>query len=97
MRVFSLSTLREFWEKHPDAEQPLRAWFVEAERADWTGPTDVKARYRSADFIAGDRVVFNIKGNNYRLIVAIKYRFKAVYVRFVGTHVDYDNVDAERV
>lgn len=97
MRVFSLSTLREFWEKHPDAEQPLRAWFVEAERADWAGPTDVKARYRSADFIAGDRVVFNIKGNNYRLIVAIKYRFKAVYVRFVGTHVDYDNVDAERV
>lgn len=97
MRVFSLSTLREFWEKHPDAEQPLRAWFVEAERADWAGPADVKARYRSADFIAGDRVVFNIKGNNYRLIVAIKYQFKAVYVRFVGSHADYDNVDAERV
>lgn len=75
MRVFSLSTLRTFWEKHADAEQPLRAWFAEAERADWTGPQDIKNRYRTADFVPGDRVVFNVKGNKYRLIVAIKYDF----------------------
>lgn len=97
MRVFSLSTLRVFWEAHADAAQALRAWFAEAERADWTGPQDIKARYRSADFLPGDRVVFNIKGNNYRLVVAIKYPFKAVYVRFVGTHAEYDEIDAEHV
>lgn len=83
--------------KHADAQQPLRAWFGEAERADWTGPQDIKNRYRSADFLSGDRVVFNIKGNKYRLIVAIKYEFKAVYVRFVGTHAEYDAIDAENV
>lgn len=97
MRVFSLSTLRTFWEAHADAEQALRAWFAEADRADWSGPQDIKARHRSADFLRGDRVVFNIKGNNYRLIVAIKYQFKAVYVRFVGTHAEYDEIDAEQV
>ena len=97
MRVFSLSTLRTFWEAHAGAEQALRAWFAEAERSDWTGPQDIKARYRSADFLAGDRVVFNIKGNNYRLVVVIKYPFKAVYVRFVGTHAEYDEIDAEQV
>lgn len=97
MRVFSLATLRVFWEKHADAEQPLRAWLSEAERADWTGPQDVKNRYRSADFLPGDRIVFNIKGNSYRLIVAVKYTFKVVYVRFVGTHAEYDTVDAEKV
>lgn len=97
MRVFSLSTLPTFWEAHADKEQALRAWFAEAERADWAGPQDIKARYRSADFLAGDRVVFNIKGNSYRLIVIIKYQFKAVYARFVGTHAEYDEIDAEQV
>lgn len=97
MRVFSLSTLRTFWEKHSAAEQPLRAWFAEAERANWTGPQDIKNQHRTADFLRGDRVVFNIKGNKYRLIVAVKYEFKAVYIRFVGTHAEYDAVNAEEV
>lgn len=97
MRVFALSTLRAFWENHADAQQPLRAWFAEAERAQWTGPQDIRDRYRTADFLRGNRVVFNIKGNTYRLIVAIKYDFKAVYIRFVGTHAEYDAVDAEKV
>lgn len=97
MRVFSLSTLRSFWEKHPNVEQPLRAWFAEAERANWSGPQDIKNRYRSADFLPEDRVVFNIKGNQYRLIVAVKYDFKAVYVRFIGTHAEYDTIDAENI
>lgn len=97
MRVFSLSTLRTFWQNHADAEQSLRAWFAEAERADWKTPQDIKSRYRSADFLAGDRVVFNIKGNTYRVVVAVKYQFKAVYVRFVGTHAEYDAIDAEQV
>lgn len=97
MRVFSQSSLRAFWEKHADAEQQLRAWYAEAVRADWASPQDIKERYRSADFLPGDRVVFNIKGNSYRLIVAIKYPFKAVYVRFVGTHAEYDAIDAGKV
>lgn len=97
MRVFSLSALRAFWGKHTDAEQPRRAWFAEAERADWAGPKDIKDRYRSADVLPGDRVVFNIKGNKYRLIVAIKYDFKAIYIRFIGTHAEYDAIDAEQV
>lgn len=97
MRIFSLSTLRSFWAKHADAEQSLRAWHAEAEHANWSSPQNIKDRHRTADFLPGDRVVFNIKGNKYRLIVAIKYEFKAVYVRFVGTHAEYDAVNAEQV
>ena len=97
MRVFSLSTLRAFWIEHADSEQPLRAWHAEAEHAEWKGPQDVRSRYRSADVIPGDRIVFDITGNKYRLIVAVKYEFKAVYVRFVGTHAEYDAIDAEKV
>ena len=97
MRVFSQSTLRDFWAGHADAEQPLKAWYAEAERASWASPQDIKNRYRSADILPGDRVVFNIKGNSYRLIVSINYAFKAVYIRFVGTHAEYDAVDAKKV
>lgn len=98
MRIISRSTLRLFWEKHPDAEQPLRAWHAEAERARWEDPSDIKAQYQTASFLAGNRVVFNIKGNTYRLIVAIKFKpFYVVYVRFVGTHREYDRVDAATV
>lgn len=89
--------LRVFWEKHPDIEGPLRAWFREAQSAKWRGPEDVKAKYASASFIGKDRVVFNIKGNNYRLIVAIKYKSQIVFIRFVGTHHQYDKVNAAEV
>ena len=83
--------------RHPDAEQPLKAWFEEATNASWTQPSDIKERYRSASILKNRRVVFNIKGNDYRLVVAIAYKLQVVYVKFVGTHEEYDAVDAETV
>jgi len=97
MRVIAVSTLRAFWEQHPDAEQPLKAWLEEATHADWTQPADIKAHFRSASVLKNRRVVFNIKGNDYRLVVAIAYRLRIVYVKFVGTHKEYDAIDAETV
>ncbi len=94
MRVIALKTLRGFWERHAGAEQPLKAWYKEASHARWNGPGDIKERYRSADFIPGNRVVFNIKGNTYRLIVKIHYNQGSVFIRFVGTHAEYDKIDA---
>jgi len=99
MRVISVKTLKEFWKKpgSGDSEQSLRAWYAEAKEAEWTGPNDIKKRYHSASIIGNNRVVFNIKGNKYRLIVAIKYEFGIVYIRFVGTHKEYDAVEARSV
>ena len=97
MRVIAVSTLRAFWERHPDAEQPLKAWYEEAMSAAWARPADIKVQYRSASVLKNRRVVFNIKGNDYRLIVAIAYKLQIVYVKFVGTHKEYDAVDAETV
>jgi len=97
MRVIAVSTLRAFWERYPDAEQPLKAWYEEASCARWSQPADIKAQYRSASVLKNRRVVFNIKGNDYRLIVAIAYKLQIVYVKFVGTHQEYDAVDAEIV
>lgn len=90
-------TLREFWERVPDAEGALVAWFQEATAADWKEPSDIKLRYASASFLPGDRVVFNIKGNKYRLVVSIWYPGRAVYIRFVGTHAQYDRINAEEI
>jgi mRNA interferase HigB len=97
MRIIARRTLREFWERHRQAEQPLKAWFREAAASDWAGPEDVKRRYRHASILKGSRVVFNIGGNKYRLVVQINYDFKITYIRFVGTHKAYDYVDAETV
>ncbi|WP_310384427.1 type II toxin-antitoxin system HigB family toxin [Roseateles sp.] len=97
MRVIAVSTLRDFWERHPDAEQPLKAWYEEATSATWTQPADIKAQYRSASVLKNRRVVFNIKGNDYRLIVAVSYKLEIVYVKFFGTHNEYDAVDADTI
>jgi mRNA interferase HigB len=99
MRVIAVRTLKEFWQKpgHGDSEQPLRAWYAEAKEAEWAGPNDIKKTYLSASIVGKNRVAFNIKGNKYRLIVAVKYEFKIVYIRFVGTHKEYDKVDARSV
>ncbi len=97
MRIIAISTLREFWRIHPDAEIPLRAWYAEASRADWARPADIKAAYRSASFVANGRVVFNIKGNEYRLVVAVHYNRGIIFVRFVGTHRAYDRIDATTI
>jgi mRNA interferase HigB len=97
MRIIAKSTLRAFWQRHPDAEEPLLAWYREMEKADWETPAHVKEKYRSASFVGGNRIVFNIKGNNYRLVVKINYPYRIVYIRFVGTHADYDKIDVEEV
>ena len=97
MRVIAVSTLRAFWERYPDAEQPLKAWYEESTSSTWTQPADINAQYRSATVLKNGRVVFNIKDNDYRLIVAIAYKLQIVYVKFVGTHKEYDAVDAETV
>jgi mRNA interferase HigB len=93
MRIIAVSTLRKFWEKHPDAETPLRAWYALAGRADWATPADIKAAYGNASFTANNRVVFNIEGNAYRLVLAIRYDRGLMYVRFIGTHREYDRLD----
>lgn len=97
MRVIAVATLRAFWKRHPDAEQPLKAWYEEASHAAWTRPSDIKAQYRQASILKNRRVVFNIKGNDYRLIVALAYQLQIVYIKFVGTHEEYDAVDAETI
>ncbi|MBU4226148.1 MAG: type II toxin-antitoxin system HigB family toxin [Chloroflexi bacterium] len=97
MRVIARRTLREFWEKHPDARQPLQAWYDDVEHADWKKPADIKNVYRNASFIANNRVVFNIKGNRYRIVIVVHYRPGIVYVRFVGTHQEYDKIDATTI
>jgi mRNA interferase HigB len=97
MRIIALRTLRDFWRRHPDAELPLRSWFADASRADWRKPSDIKGAYRSASFIANNRVVFNVKGNDYRLVVAVHYNRGMMFVRFVGTHREYDRIDAATI
>lgn len=97
MRIISVKYLRDFWVLNPDAEQPLKAWHEEAKAAVWQTPQDIKDRYRSASFVGNNRVVFNIKGNDYRLITAVAFRFEAVYIKFIGTHAEYDRVDARTV
>ena len=98
VRIFSRATLIEFWLKHADAEVPLRLWFSLVEHASWSGPAEVKARFSTADFLPGNRVVFNIKGNTYRLVVQVKYGpLFLVYIRFVGTRAEYDRIDATTI
>ena len=97
MRIISRKALKTFWDKHPDSEQPLRAWVKHVSNSEWETPTDIKNSYRSASFIANDRVVFNIKGNHYRIIIAIKYQHGVVYIRFVGTHAEYDKINATTI
>ncbi len=97
MHVIALKVLREFWEKHPEAEQPLRAWYDEARRSQWQSPRDIRARYAHASFVSADRVIFNIGGNKYRLIVVVRYRTRTVFIRFVGTHAEYDHINARIV
>lgn len=97
MRMIAVKTLREFWESHADAEQPLKSWYKEATDTGWNTPDDIKQRYPSADILPGNRIVFNIKGNTYRLVVKIHSNTGIVFIRFVGTHAEYDKIDAETI
>lgn len=97
MRIIAISHLKGFWEKHPDSEQSFLAWIDEAKNANWSSPADIKEHFRNASVLKSRRVVFNIKGNDYRLVAAVAYRFGAIYIKFVGTHKQYDAIDADTV
>lgn len=97
MRVISKKILRAFWEKHPDSEQQLKSWFQEISNGEWNSPNEIKIEYPSASILSNNRVVFNIKGNKYRLIVRINYDYKMAWIRFVGTHAAYDKIDANKI
>ena len=97
MRIIAIGTLKAFWARHPQAETPLRGWYAEASRANWSTPAQIKAAYRDASFIGNGRVIFNIKGNNYRLVVAVHYDKYRMFIRFVGTHSEYDRINVETV
>jgi mRNA interferase HigB len=97
VRIIARRALREFWETHADAEPPLRAWYHDVRKADWRSPADVKRVYANASIVADGRVVFNIGGNKYRLVVAVNYRYRMCYVRFIGTHQAYGRIDVATV
>jgi mRNA interferase HigB len=100
MRVIAKRTLRRFWESAPqyaDAKGPLEAWYAEARKAQWYTPQDIKAQFRQASILKNNRVVFNIGGNKYRLIAAMDYQRQALFIRFIGTHAQYNTIDAEVV
>lgn len=97
LRIISKKILREFWEKHSDSKQQLQSWFQETSNANWKNPVEIKKEYPSASFLADNRVVFNIKGNTYRLIIKINYDYHMIWIRFIGTHAEYDKIDASKI
>ncbi|MET7038786.1 addiction module toxin RelE [Elizabethkingia miricola] len=97
MRVIAVKTLKQYWEKHPGAKQALLSWYDEAEIAKWNTPNELKAQYKNASILNTKRVVFNIHGNTYRLIVDIEYRLEIVFIVWFGTHKEYDKINAETI
>ena len=97
MRVIAKKALREFWERRMGAEQPLLAWYREVEQADWAKPEDVLERFPKASIVGGDRVVFRISGGSYRIVVRMYFPARLVYIRFVGTHAEYERINVEEV
>ena len=89
--------MRDFWQRHADSEQQLKSWFQEAGKAEWKNPNEIKTEYPSSSILNDNRVVFNIKGNNYRLIVRINYDYQMVWIRFIGTHAEYDKINANEI
>jgi mRNA interferase HigB len=97
VRIIARRTLLHAWGRYRDAENPLKAWFKEVEVAHWAGSEDVRRQYRTASIVGDERVVFNIKGNSYRLVVAINYAAKIVFIKFFGTHAEYNKIDVVEV
>jgi len=100
MRVIALSTLKAFWEENPryaDAAEPAKAWYRHVLKADWASPAELKQDFRNASILRDGRVVFNIAGNKYRLVVWINYHYRVIYIRFVGTHAMYDQIDVQTI
>ncbi|MDZ4847171.1 MAG: type II toxin-antitoxin system HigB family toxin [Chitinophagales bacterium] len=97
MRIIARKTLREFWEEYPDSETPLKLWFKEIKKAQWRNFNRLKEQFGNASVVGNDRVVFNIKGNDYRLIATIDYEKQILWVRFIGTHKAYDKINAKTI
>ena len=97
MRIIARKTLCDFWRKHPDAEGPLKAWFAESKGAIWHSMVDIKRRYATASIIDSERVVFNVGGNKYRLVVKVWFPGKALWIKFIGTHGSYDQIDVKNL
>ena len=97
MRTIAVETLKLYWNKNKPAEQPLKAWYKECSNAKWNSAAELKTQFRSCSIINSKRAVFNIKGNDFRLIVDIEYRLKIVFIVWVGTHKQYNNIDAKTV
>ncbi len=96
-RIFAKSTLREFWENYPDSEQYLKTWFDTAMNSNWISPNDIKNSYANASILKNGRIVFNIKGNSYRLIVKFNFEKQMAFIRFIGTHTEYDKINANNI
>lgn len=96
-RIFAKRTLREYWEKQPDTEQYLKTWYDTALNSDWKTPNDIKQTYANASILKNSRVVFNIKGNSYRLVAKFNFEKQWIFIRFIGTHEEYDNIDTETI
>jgi len=99
MRIISRKTLKDFWEKpeYQDSQSQLEAWYAEAHNAVWKNPAEVKQQFGNGSIVPGNRFVFNIAGNKYRLVVKIHYNTGVIYIRFIGTHSQYDRIDAGRI
>ena len=96
-RIFAKSTLREFWKKYPDSEQYLKTWYDTVKNADWRTPGDVKQTYVKASILKNSRIVFNIKGNTYRFVAKFNFTKQWIFIRFIGTHEQYDKIDANTI
>lgn len=99
MRVIAIKTLEDFWsnQKYQDSEQSLKSWFWEIKKDSFKNPNDLKSKYRNASVLKNNRAVFNIKGNKYRLVTAIRYDIQVVFIRFIGTHEEYDKITAQTI
>ncbi len=96
-RIFVKGTLRKYWEKHTDCEQYLKTWYSTSMNANWKNPSDVKRTYTTASILKNGRIVFNIKGNSYRLVVRVNFEKQWIFIRFIGTHVEYDKINANTI
>ena len=97
VKIFSRGTLRDFWEKHSDCELQLKTWYRETEKSNWSSINELKNEYPSASILKDNRIVFNIKGNDYRLIVKFNFEYQLAWIRFIGTHAEYDKTNANEI
>lgn len=97
MRVIAKKILRDFWESHADCEEQLKSWYLEVSKVEWKNPNEIKLDYPSVSILNSNRVVFNIKGNKYHLILKINYDYQMVWIRFIGTHSEYDKINANEI